>query len=240
MRPDGYAPYKYPYTPEDLLRMDGKKIGRLAKRAWADPRKGQLRPASYKATFESVAEHQCPEWFKDAKVGMFIDWGPWSVAGYASPSVVTPNKARYPDWYEWWMHNKQRDYHEKVWGKDITDADLINLLTDRRFDPAEFAALAKECGFRYVVPFLKHHGGFCLWDNSFTRRDSMDWAFHRDFAAELGKACKKQGLKFGVYVSLGEWGYPKILPDGKIGLFSFSDRSTTIPAGAPSSRARFR
>ncbi len=217
-RPPDYVPYKYPYTPQELLENYGPAMEKKAKAAWAAIDKVNAQ-GPYKNSFESLAKHRCPEWFKDAKLGMFIDWGPWSVGGYAKKR----GGATYPDWYEWNMANGDlREYHKKTWGADFTDDDLINLLSDRNFDPARFARLAKECGFRYVVPFLKHHGGFCLWDSSFTRRDSMDWAFHQDFAAELSKACKVEGLKFGAYVSLGEWNYPAILPGRQIGHFGFN------------------
>jgi alpha-L-fucosidase len=217
-RPPNYVPYKYPYTPRELLEKYGPAMEKRAKAAWAAIEEANAQ-GPYTNTFGSLAKHRCPEWFKDAKLGMFIDWGPWSVGGYARPR----GGATYPDWYEWNMVNGDlRDYHKKAWGTDITDDDLINLLSDRHFDPARFARLAKECGFRYIVPFLKHHGGFCLWDSSFTRRDSMDWAFHKDFATELSKACKEEGLRFGVYVSLSEWDYPAILPGGQIGHFGFN------------------
>ena len=217
-RPANYQPYKYPLSSRELLAKDGPTVEKLAKAAWADLE--QVNGAGkFNNTRESLATHQCPEWFKDAKIGMFIDWGPWSVGAYS----ITNSKASYPDWYEMRMYEKDhlKQYHAQTWGADIGNDDLINLLSDSRFDSRKFARLAKASGFRYVVPFLKHHGGFCLWDSSFTRRDSMDWAFHRDFATELSKACKQEGLRFGAYVSVGEWDYPAILPDGKIGSFGF-------------------
>jgi alpha-L-fucosidase len=61
---------------------------------------------------------------------------------------------------------------------------------------------------RYVVPFLKHHGGYALWDSSFTHRDSVEWGLHRDVAREIGAAAHAAGLRYGAYVSLGEWSYP--------------------------------
>jgi alpha-L-fucosidase len=215
-RPANYVPYQYPFTPQQLLEKYGPAMEEKAKAEWADLEKVNT-VGPYTNTFESLAKHPCPEWFKDAKIGMFIDWGPWSVGGYAAPS----RGAAYPDWYE---SSLGSPYHAQTWGTNITDDDLINLLSDRRFNPTDFARLAKECGFRYVVPFLKHHGGFCLWDSSFTRRDSMDWAFHKDFAVELSKACKKEGLKFGNYVSVGEWDCPAIRSDGQIGVFGFNGR----------------
>jgi len=218
-RPANYQPYKYPFTPQELLDKYGASMAKLTAKAWQDidAVNGQ---GAYKNTRESLATHPCPEWFKDAKIGMFIDWGPWSVGGYATPAAA----AAYPDWYEHRIHNTDdmKQYHAKTWGADIGNDDLINLLSDARFDTNKFAKTAKACGFRYVVPFLKHHGGFSLWDSSFTLRDSMDWAFHRDFATELSQECKKAGLRFGVYVSVGEWEYPAVLPDGKLGLFGFN------------------
>ena len=217
-RPAGYTPYKYPLSAQELLAKDGPAMEKLSKAAWIDMERVRGR-GTYNNTRESLAAHQCPEWFKDAKIGMFIDWGPWSVGAYS----ITNSKASYPDWYEKRIHDNEqmKQYHAQTWGADIGNDDLINLLSDRRFDSRSFAKLAKACGFRYVIPFLKHHGGFCLWDSSYTHRDSMDWAFHRDFAVELSRACKQEGLKFGAYVSVGEWDYPAILPDGQIGSFGF-------------------
>ena len=221
-RPANYQPYKYPLSAQELLAKDGPAMAKLSKAAWADIERvnGQ---GKFNNTRESLATHQCPEWFKDAKIGMFIDWGPWSVGGYSPTNQFHASGALYPDWYEKFIHVKEpvKQYHAQTWGADIGNDDLINLLSDRRFDSHNFARLAKACGFRYVIPFLKHHGGFCLWDSSYTHRDSMDWAFHRDFATELSKACKQVGLKFGAYVSVGEWDYPAIRPDGQLGSFGF-------------------
>ena len=141
---------------------------KLAKAAWADIEQINVQ-GKFNNTRESLATHQCPEWFNDAKIGMFIDWGPWSVGAYS----ITNSKASYPDWYEMRIRDEaqMKQYHAQTWGADIGNDDLINLLSDRRFDSRTFARLAKASGFRYVVPFLKHHGGFCLWDSSFTRRD---------------------------------------------------------------------
>jgi len=223
-RPANYTPYKYPLSPQELLAQDGSVMAKLAEKAWVELENINVA-GPFTNTRESLATHQCPEWFKDAKLGMFIDWGPWSVGGYSQ----TNGAASYPDWYEMRIRDtpKMKEYHAQTWGPDIGEDDLINLLSDRDFDVRKFARLAKACGFRYVVPFLKHHGGFCLWNSSFTRRDSMDWAFHRDFAAELSRACRQAGLKFGVYVSVGEWDYPAIRPDGSLGTFGFDAKLRT-------------
>ncbi len=143
----------------------------------------------YRATFESISTHQAPEWFLDAKFGMFVDWGPWSVAGWAPQA----EKATYPDWYEQKLFKEYRDYHEKTWGADIGPDDLIQLLDGGGFNPAALASLAKAAGMQYVVPFLKHHGGYCLWDSSFTHRDAMEWGLKRDLASELATRLPQGG-----------------------------------------------
>ena len=158
----------------------------------------------YRADHESIGAHPAPEWFLDAKFGMFVDWGPWSVAGWAPQA----EKATYPDWYEQRLFKEFRNYHVKTWGADIGPDDLIQLLRDDQFKPPELVALAQAAGMRYVVPFLKHHGGYALWDSSFTHRDSVEWGLHRNVAREIGAAAHAAGLRYGAYVSLGEWSYP--------------------------------
>ena len=87
-----------------LLEKYGPAMAKKAKAEWADLEKVNAQ-GEYANTNESLARHQCPEWFKDAKIGMFIDWGPWSVAGYS------------PDWSEWSIYGDQKPYYHKIWGK---------------------------------------------------------------------------------------------------------------------------
>jgi alpha-L-fucosidase len=177
----------------------------------------------YRADRSSLADHPCPAWFLDAKFGMFIDWGPWAVAGWAPQA----DKATYPDWYEQRLFKEFRDYHVKTWGADIGPDDLIQLLRDDAFQPAELVALARRAGMRYVVPFLKHHGGYALWDSSYTHRDSLEWGLRRDIAREFSDAAHAAGLRYGAYVSLAEWSYPVVV-DGDLRVLQF-DGTTTAP-----------
>ena len=106
------------------------------------------------------------------------------------------------------------------WGEDFVSDDFIDLFLGKRFDARALAQTFDSCGAKYVVPFLKHHGGFCLWNSSWTFRDSYDRGARRDFAAEMSKACKAYGLKFGFYDSLqGEWEYPVLADDGSIKMY---------------------
>jgi len=209
-RPDGYQPFHYPKSAQELLEQETPALLERSYLAWNKMR-DVIAKGPYRAEHESIAMHRCPEWFLDAKFGMFIDWGPWSVAGWAPQK----EKATYPDWYE---RNSQaekttemgdvRSYHIKTWGADIKPDDLIQLMRADGFRAEQFTDLAKAAGMRYVVPFLKHHGGYCLWNSTFTHRNSVEWGLNRDFAGELSRACRAAGLHYGAYVSLGEWNYP--------------------------------
>jgi alpha-L-fucosidase len=144
---------------------------------------------------------------------MFIDYGLYSVAGYAPKQE---KGAMYPDWYLYKMYYDPQvvKYHKTTWGADFQRDDFIPKFTARNFDPEALAKIADEAGMRYVVPFCKHHDGFCLWPSRYTKRNTFDMGPHRDLIGPLSAACKKRGLKFGFYFSIEEWEYP-ILRDGK-------------------------
>jgi alpha-L-fucosidase len=189
------------------------------------PEKNQFY-GPYSPSLASIRTHECPEWFRDAKFGMFIDWGLYSVAGWA------PKKekgAMYPDWYMKNMlsDNNVKAYHEKTYGKDFMPDDFIPLFTAENYRPEWLVDLAKEAGMKYIIPFCKHHDGFCLWPSSYTERDAMDMGPKRDLVRPLVEACNRKGLKFGFYFSLDEWYYPVIDKDGKKMIREWANRSYT-------------
>lgn len=217
-RPKDWKPALY---PKGLLQLAKEHSADLMARAKVQMDKvravnGQGR---YKATGKSMDAHPCPEWFVDAKLGIFIDWGPWSLASWC-PYVK--GARLYPDWYELRCHTQTNHiaYHRKNWGPDFQRDHFLDLFKARSFDAPALMKTFRACGARYVVPFLKHHGGFCLWDSSFTFRDSVDQGPHRDLAREMADACRAEGLKFGLYTSqAGEWEYPILQDDGSIKMF---------------------
>ncbi|MFA5057549.1 MAG: alpha-L-fucosidase [Opitutaceae bacterium] len=170
-------------------------------------------PGAYRPTLSSIRRHATPEWFHDLKFGMFIDYGLYSVPGYA-PKQATGGM--YPDWYLYNMYHVPEvvEYHKAKWGANFQRDDFIPLFTAEHYDPEGIAKVAEEAGMRYVVPFCKHHDGFCLWPSSYTRRNAMDMGPKRDLIGPLNEACRTRGLKFGFYFSLDEWEYP-IIQDGK-------------------------
>jgi alpha-L-fucosidase len=165
----------------------------------------------YTPDLASIRQHECPEWFRDAKFGMFIDWGLYSVAGWDNPKK---NGAMYPDWYmKNMLGGAVKEYHEKTWGKNFMPDDFIPHFTAENYKPEQLIELARDAGMKYVIPFCKHHDGFCLWPSSYTERDAMDMGPKKDLVRPLVDACYKNGLKFGFYFSLDEWFYP-VIKDG--------------------------
>jgi alpha-L-fucosidase len=211
---ENYQLSKYIYSLEELKNNFSKEMMQLAKKQYEKVQDTNNK-GKWKPTPESIDAHQAPDWFLDAKFGMFIDWGLWSVAGWA------PKKekgAMYPDWYELRLDTDSAfiKYHEKNWGKDFKRDDFIPLFTARDYDPEKLVKLAADAGMKYVVPFSKHHGGFCLWPSAYTQRDAGDMGPRSDLIKPMVESCKKQGLKFGFYFSIEEWEYPLLDEKGNI------------------------
>ncbi|MGQ9621475.1 MAG: alpha-L-fucosidase [Bacteroidales bacterium] len=182
----------------------------------------------YKPTIESLDTHLLPEWFEDAKLGIFMDWGPWSVAGYATPrDPKLGTGGSYPDWYEFLMDNAYKAYHDTVWGVDFRRDDFLPLLTGSNFNAMEYMNLAVEAGAKYFVPFARHHGGWAMWESQYTLRNAKEMGPKRDIYKEIAEAARKKGMKIGLYFSISEWEYPVIVdtrvtqwdPTGHLGVF---------------------
>jgi len=213
-RPENYKTQHYPYSLTELKDRFSEDMMKTSAEVYERVQKVNEQ-GKWKSTPESIDSHRAPEWFPDAKFGMFIDWGLWSVAGWA------PKKekgAMYPDWYELRLDTDSAfmAYHEKNWGRDFSRDDFIPLFKARKYKPEHLVEIAKEAGMKYMVPFCKHHGGFCLWSSSFTRRDAGDMGPKKDLIAPLVDNCKKQGLKFGFYFSIEEWEYPVMDEKGNL------------------------
>jgi alpha-L-fucosidase len=236
-RPDGYdpVPHRYPYKLQDMKE---KYSEQLLQHAAGEYRRiaGVLEKGPYKPTGESLDSHPAPEWFQDVKFGMFIDWGLWSVGGYATRME---NEAMYPDWYEYRMvddgrpyksnHTSMIPYHHKNWGKDMERGDFIPLFQARNYDPEKLTDLAVETGMKYIIPFCKHFSGFCIWPSSYTHMDVGD-RLGKDLIQPLVDNCREKGLKFGFYYGTQEWEYPVIGDSGELLCRTWFRGNTTIGA----------
>jgi alpha-L-fucosidase len=172
--------------------------------------------AQYKATWESLDTRPVPQWWKDAKFGIFIHWGVYSVPGYSK-------KGDYAEWYENGLRNGDSariKYQKENYG-DHTYNDLVNDFHAELFNPDEWAKLIEKSGAKYVVLTSKHHDGFCLWPS---KEADRDWGFpwnavtagpHKDLLGELFKAIRKTSVHAGMYYSLYEWYNPLWLTDKK-------------------------
>ncbi|MBK1875312.1 alpha-L-fucosidase [Pelagicoccus mobilis] len=147
--------------------------------------------ARFDATWESLQAYECPEWFRDAKFGIYLHWGPYSAS-------LGP---RNTDWYSRNMYkkgSKQNVYHEETYGslKEFGYKDFIPMFTAENFDPEEWAELFVESGARFAGPVAEHADGFAMWDSEITKWNAKDMGPKRDVVAELEKAIRAKGLKF--------------------------------------------
>ncbi len=171
----------------------------------------------YQPTTESLRKHQPPQWFEDAKFGIFIHWGPYAVPAYHEWYVVfmspkagfgfnlggppyTPAQGNLPEAV--YRANIREDavrYHLAHWGPDFAYDDFIPMFQAEKFDPDAWAALFEQAGARYVVFTAKHGDEFAMWPSRHTRRNAMEMGPRRDVAGELTHSVRARGLKMGFY-----------------------------------------
>lgn len=148
---------------------------------------------AYKPTWESLDKHEVPEWYKDAKFGIFIHWGIYSVPAWAP-------KGEYSEWYPDYMQdpdNPVYQYHRETYGDNFKYESFIPMWKAENWDPEEWANLFEQAGAKYVVPVGEHHDGFPLWDSSITDWNAAHMGPKRDIIGELGVAVREQGMKYG-------------------------------------------
>ncbi|WP_346236455.1 alpha-L-fucosidase [Niabella insulamsoli] len=172
--------------------------------------------AQYQPTWKSLDARPIPRWFTDAKFGIFIHWGLYSVPAWATNSNADGFGSNYAEWYWERLNNKKLkihkefvDFHNKNYGPQFHYQDFAHMFKAELFDPQQWAKIFKDAGAKYVVLTSKHHDGFALWPS----REAWNWNAadagpHRDLAGDLSEAVKKSGLHMGFYYSLYEWYNP--------------------------------
>ena len=164
----------------------------------------------YQPTWESLDNRPLPAWFPDAKFGIFIHWGVYSV-----PAWRPLGDERYASYSEWYYASVIGDteqggdaFHKSQYGEDFEYRDFGPLFKAELFDAGYWAELFRRSGARYVVLTAKHHDGFCLWPTKSPYK--TDWHSvaigpHKDLVGELSAAVRSSGLRMGLYYSIIEW-----------------------------------
>lgn len=166
-----------------------------------------LGTADYQPTETSLTTHRAPYWFHDAKFGIFIHWGVYSVPAWAPVGV------QYAEWYWDQMqdpNNPTYAYHRDTYGEDFAYDDFIPRFTAEKFDPRAWVELFRDAGAQYHVLTSKHHEGFALWDTKVSDRNAVKHGPRRDLVRELFDASRRYTpeLHRGLYFSMPEWFNP--------------------------------
>ena len=145
----------------------------------------------YQATWESLKKYNTPDWFRDAKFGIFIHWGVYSVPAFGS------------EWYPRQMYQQGSNefkHHVATYGPQSKFGykDFIPIFKAEKFNPEQWVALFKKAGAKYVVPVAEHHDGFAMYKTALSKWNAFEMGPKRDVIGELAAEIKKQGLVFGL------------------------------------------
>jgi len=157
----------------------------------------------YHANWESLSQYETPQWFSDAKFGIFIHWGPYAVPAFGS------------EWYGFHMYrptltshvtgkasdrpNPIYEYHKENYGKPSKFGykEFIPMFKGQKFDAAEWVELFEKAGAKYVVPVGEHCDGFAMYESSHTRWNAVEMGPKRDILGELAKEARARNMKVG-------------------------------------------
>ncbi len=156
---------------------------------------GLAGPALAQGHYTPAPENlKAREWFQDAKFGLFVHWGVYSVLGDG----------------EWVMNNQKiavADYEK-----------LPAFFNPEQFNAAEWVAMVKAAGMKYITITSKHHDGFAMFDSTISNWDIVDRTpYRKDVLKALAEECRKQGIKLFFYYSQLDWHHPDYYPRGRTG-----------------------
>lgn len=141
-------------------------------------------------------KEQRMRWWEDARFGLFIHWGLYSV-----PAGEWKGETNHAEWIRTTAHIPISEYEK-----------FVQQFNPVKFNAGEWVQLAKAAGMKYIVITSKHHDGFCMFDSKQTDFDIMSTPFHRDVMKELSEACQKEGIQLCFYHSIMDWHHPDYLP----------------------------
>ncbi len=154
-----------------------------------------IAPGPFRPTMDSLTNYHCPDWFRDAKFGIWAHWGPQAVpmdGDWYARHLYVQGQSQYKDHLEHYGHPTTNGYK-----------DIIPLWKAEKWDPDRLMALYRSAGARYFVSMGSHHDNFFLWNSKLHRWNAVQMGPHRDVVGEWQKAAKKHGMYFGVSEHLG-------------------------------------
>ncbi len=185
------------------------------------PAPEQAAAPAFEPTWPSIQSHAVPAWFNDAKLGIFVHWGLYSVPAWATP-LGELGSIDWNVWFknnpyaEWYLNSLRiadsptRKHHDETYGKDFDYYQFADKFNEEsaKWDPAAMAKVFAGVGARYVVLTTKHHDGFTLWPSKVENPHANGRTLHskRDITGDLTKAVRAAGMKMGTYYSGGlDW-----------------------------------
>lgn len=164
----------------------------------------------FEATWDSLDQRKMPEWYQNAKFGIFIHWGVYSV-----PAWRQLNVERFGSYAEWYyasvygnFKNYGDDFHQRIYGDDYEYREFAKDFNAELFDPEYWAELFNYAGAKYVVLTSKHHDGYSLWPSDNPHKKNWrvgDVGPKRDLVGDLTEAVRNRGMRMGLYYSIVDW-----------------------------------
>ncbi|MDE5590267.1 MAG: alpha-L-fucosidase [Acetatifactor sp.] len=160
------------------------------KEAWLQQIEQVIAKGPYRADWNSLSAYRVPEWYKNAKLGIFIHWGIYSVPAFGN------------EWYSRNMYiqgSPEFEHHRKTYGehKDFGYKDFIPMFKAEKFSPENWAELFQKAGAKYVVPVAEHHDGFQMYRSEISKWNAAEMGPERDVLGELSQEINKRGMVNG-------------------------------------------
>jgi alpha-L-fucosidase len=210
----------------------------------------------YQPTRESVETHPLPAWFDNAKLGIFVHWGLYSVPGWAPLAGELSEILATGDWAKWFANNPYAEwymnswriegsptqrYHAETFGADFSYFDFAHDFNAaaEQWNPDDWASLFQNVHARYAVLTTKHHDGFTLWPSRTPNPFIANYHARRDLVGEFMDAVRGRGLTAALYYSGGlDWTFNDTVIQGMVDLFSRPCRRcrSTSPTPTPTWR----
>ncbi len=166
----------------------------------------------FEPNWDSLKTHRVPSWYDQAKIGVLIHWGLYSVPAFAPPvgelGTIPDDEWFVANPYAEWYFNSVNvgrgptwEHHQKTYGSSFRYEQFADLWKAENWRPDRWAELFRRAGARYVVLTAKHHDGFCLFPSRYTDYNALRHGPGRDVVGELTRSVREQGMRMGLYYS---------------------------------------